>query len=263
MEDRTISQIQTSVWSETAASNNAATPNGWPENQDPNTVNDCAREDRSAHKINFNHIHGLDSAGALLSSGGTSTAYTVTYSTAPATLYTGFIFGFKVHATCGASPTVNVNALGAVDIQKQSLAGLINLIAGDLITGAFAMCRYDATLGKAILISPTTPGNVNETFKVLTDGATINWDMNDGAFALVTLGGNRTIAAPTNLKKRTYTLVVQQDATGNRTVTWANVFRFNGSPPTLSTAANKQDFLTLDCIDGINLWATNIRLGFN
>ena len=149
-----MSQLQTSNWSDTPANNNAATPNGWPEGQNPDTVNDCAREMMSALKINFNHVHGLDSAGALLSSGGTSTAYTVTYSTAPATLYTGFLFGFKVHTTCGAAPTVNVNALGAVNIQKQGAAGLVNLIANDLVTGMFALCRYDATLAKAILLTP-------------------------------------------------------------------------------------------------------------
>ena len=259
-----MSQLQTSIWSETAASNNAATPNGWPENQDPHTVNDCAREDRSAHKINFNHIHGLDSAGALISSGGTSTAYTVAYSTAPATLYTGFIFGFKVHTTCGATPTVNVNALGAVNIQKQGLTGLANLAADDLITGAFALCRYDATLGVAILLSPTTPTNVNETLATLTDGATVNWNVNNGAFATITLGGNRTMAAPTNLKKRTYELIVQQDATGNRLLTWNSVFRWtnNNTPPTLSTAANKQDVFTFHCFDGINLWGTGVP-GYN
>lgn len=32
------------AWSTTAASNNAATPNGWPEGQAPSTVNDCARQ---------------------------------------------------------------------------------------------------------------------------------------------------------------------------------------------------------------------------
>ncbi len=31
-------------WSTTAGSNNAATPNGWPEGQAPSTVNDCARQ---------------------------------------------------------------------------------------------------------------------------------------------------------------------------------------------------------------------------
>lgn len=32
------------LWSTTAASNNSATPDGWPEGQAPSTVNDCARE---------------------------------------------------------------------------------------------------------------------------------------------------------------------------------------------------------------------------
>lgn len=33
-----------STWSTTAASNNSAPPDGWPEGMNPNQVNDCARE---------------------------------------------------------------------------------------------------------------------------------------------------------------------------------------------------------------------------
>lgn len=109
----------------------------------------------AALKRDWNRWHGLDNAGALLSTGGTSTAYTITYSNAPASLFTGFIFGFKVHTDCGADPTVNVNTLGAKNIQKPTTAGLVNLVAGDLEANSFALCRFDATLDKAILLTPT------------------------------------------------------------------------------------------------------------
>jgi hypothetical protein len=39
-----MADIDTSTWSETAASNNAAPPDGWPENQSYASVNNCARE---------------------------------------------------------------------------------------------------------------------------------------------------------------------------------------------------------------------------
>lgn len=87
----------------------------------------------------------------------------------------------------------------------------------------------------------------------LTDGATINWDMSSAINATVTLGGNRTLATPTNpIAGRTYTLLVSQDATGSRTLTFpaGTIFDFGGAgTPTLSTTASKSDLLTLQCIN--------------
>ena len=53
----------------------------------------------------------------------------------------------------------------------------------------------------------------------LTDGASIAWDLDAAPNAVVTLGGNRTLAAPTNPRDGfLYLLSVQQDATGSRTL---------------------------------------------
>lgn len=88
----------------------------------------------------------------------------------------------------------------------------------------------------------TNPDNTQQT---LTDGATINWDMDDGGMAVVTLAGNRTMAAPTNLKRGTYILKVIQDGVGTRTLTWNAVFQWaGGTAPTLSTAAGAVDIIS-------------------
>jgi hypothetical protein len=82
----------------------------------------------------------------------------------------------------------------------------------------------------------------------LTDGATISWDMVTGFDFIATLGGNRTIANPTNTKVgQKGRLILQQDATGSRTVTWGSNYKFpNGVKPILSTAANSVDVLYYD-----------------
>lgn len=87
--------------------------------------------------------------------------------------------------------------------------------------------------------------------QTLTDGATINWDMSAALNAKVTLGGNRTLAAPSNPKEGiTYALEVAQDGTGSRTLTWNAAFDFGSvGTPTLSTAASKRDFVFLYCYD--------------
>lgn len=85
--------------------------------------------------------------------------------------------------------------------------------------------------------------------QTLTDGATINWNMALGYNAAVTLGGNRTLATPTNpITGLTYTLAVIQDATGSRTMTWPAAFDWGTTgAPTLTTTASKVDQITLFC----------------
>jgi len=96
----------------------------------------------------------------------------------------------------------------------------------------------------------------------LTDGATINWDTDSGQVATVTLGGNRTFAAPTNLVNGGfYALQIVQDATGSRTLSWNAIFKFTGATaPTLTTTANARDFLVFRS-DGTNLYEQGRSLG--
>lgn len=96
----------------------------------------------------------------------------------------------------------------------------------------------------------------------LTDGATLNWDTSLGQVAQVTLGGNRTFAAPTNLVNGGfYSLLIIQDGTGSRTISWNAVFDFaGGTAPTLSTAAGSKDLITWRS-DGTNLLEVGRSLG--
>jgi hypothetical protein len=89
--------------------------------------------------------------------------------------------------------------------------------------------------------------------QTLTDGATISWDVDNGYTATVTLAGNRTLAAITNLEDGdTAILRVVQDATGSRTLSYAagGNFRWSGGTPVLSTAANAVDILSFVKIGG-------------
>jgi len=90
----------------------------------------------------------------------------------------------------------------------------------------------------------------------LTDGATISWDAAQNQVTSVTLGGNRTLGAPTNLKDgAVYVLTVIQDGTGSRTLSFNAVFKFHqGAAPTLTTPASARDVLLL-LRDGTNLYA--------
>jgi hypothetical protein len=84
--------------------------------------------------------------------------------------------------------------------------------------------------------------NIEDT---LTDGATITWNVIDSPVAKVTLGGNRTISAPsgtTPAAGQFIAITVIQDATGSRLLTWNSAYEFTAdTAPTLTTTASKAD----------------------
>lgn len=79
----------------------------------------------------------------------------------------------------------------------------------------------------------------------LTDGATITPDFNDSNNFSVTLGGNRTLANPTNLVAgQSGCIWITQDGTGSRTLAYGSYWDFTGNTaPTLTTTANAVDCL--------------------
>lgn len=87
----------------------------------------------------------------------------------------------------------------------------------------------------------------------LTDGATIALDWNNGLVQAVTLGGNRTFTFSNPIAPGRYLIVLKQDATGSRTITWPTVKWRGGTAPTLTTTANKYDLITL-IYDGTNYY---------
>jgi hypothetical protein len=79
----------------------------------------------------------------------------------------------------------------------------------------------------------------------LTDAATIAVDLSLGNNFSVTLGGNRTLGAPTNTTAgQSGVIVVTQDGTGSRTLAYNSVYKFaGGTAPTLTTTASAVDVL--------------------
>jgi hypothetical protein len=99
----------------------------------------------------------------------------------------------------------------------------------------------------------TAKTDVVQTFSVaqrgavvaLTDGATITPDFAAGNNYSITLGGNRTLANPTNIVAgQSGVITVTQDGTGGRTLAFGSYFKFAaGAAPTLTTTAAAVDDL--------------------
>lgn len=80
---------------------------------------------------------------------------------------------------------------------------------------------------------------------VAADGATVTFDCAKSDKHKVTLGGNRTLALSNDADSQAFTVILLQDGTGSRTVTWwSGILWAGGSAPTLTTTAGKRDVLT-------------------
>jgi len=114
---------------------------------------------------------------------------------------------------------------------------------------------YDADTAKTDVVQTFTTAQRGE-ITALTDGATITPDMNDSNNFSVTLGGNRTLANPTNITVgQVGSIFVSQDGTGSRTLAYGSYWDFiAATAPVLTTTAS-----AVDRIDYIVRTATSIQ----
>ena len=144
----------------------------------------------------------------------------------------GLGFGTAASADLGTGAD-NVAVVSANDLRyprvsvtaNTTLRGDLNIEAGSLKVGTSARAYNPIT--------------------TLTDAASIAVDFALGNNFLVTIGGNRTLAAPTNaVAGQTGQIYVIQDSTGSRTLAYNSAYQFvSGASPTLSTGAADVDIL--------------------
>ncbi len=129
-------------------------------------------------------------------------------------------------------------------------------IGGTNVTSTAAELNYSdlATLGTTAASKVYTAdangltkisGAALYTEDTLTDGSTVAWDVIASPVAKLTMAGNRTLSAPsgtTPAAGQFVSLLLIQDGTGSRTITWNAVYEFTGDvAPTLTTTASKGD----------------------
>ena len=101
---------------------------------------------------------------------------------------------------------------------------------------------FDADTAKTDVAQTFTAAQ-RGTITTLTDGATVTPDFAASNNYTLTLGGNRTIANPTNLTAgQSCSIFLVQDGTGSRTAAWGSYWDFaGGTAPTLTTTASAVD----------------------
>jgi hypothetical protein len=120
--------------------------------------------------------------------------------------------------------------------ELQSGDGVAGLVIGTDVQA------FDADTAKTDVAQSFTAGQ-RGAISTLTDGATITPDFAVANNYSVTLGGNRTLANPTNLTAgQSGSIFITQDGTGSRTLAYGSFYDFiGGTAPTLSTAASAVD----------------------
>ena len=140
------------------------------------------------------------------------------------------------------------------DVVVTSTATELNILDGATVTTAEINYSDVATLGTTAA-SKVFTADANNLTKVsgavlniedtLTDGSTIAWNVINSPVAKVQLGGNRTLSAPsgtTPASGQFVSLLIIQDGTGSRSLTFNAVYEFTGDvAPVLTTTAAKGD----------------------
>lgn len=140
-----VRAAEVSTWDTTAANNNSAAPDGWPENMAPSGVNDSAREMMAAIARRV-----TDGAFTVLSTG-SANAYSVTAAQTIASYSTGQVFGWIASFANTATATVTVDSVGAKEIVKRHDQGLSE---GDIEAGQFVLIAYEASTDRFQMLTP-------------------------------------------------------------------------------------------------------------
>lgn len=155
--------------------------------------------------------------------------------------------------TFTGTPAAPTAAVSTNTTQVATTAFVVAEIADEVGTTVQA---FDADTAKTDVAQTYTAAQ-RGTITTLTDGATVTPDFAASNNYVLTLGGNRTIANPTNLTAgQSGSIFLVQDGTGSRTAAWGSYWDFaGGTAPTLTAGAGG----AVDRVDYIVRSATSIH----
>lgn len=197
-------------YSLTPANNNNAPPDGAPEGMLPSGVNDTMRD----------MMAQIRDVGDGIRDG--------TYTMTAAKITGGTITGITDLAVADGGTGASTFTSGAL-LKGAGTSPITTATAGTDYPGLATAQSFTAAQRGAI--------------STLTDGSTITPDFALANNFSVTLGGNRTLANPSNLTAgQSGSIFIVQDGTGSRTLAYGTQYDFiGGTAPTLTTTASAID----------------------
>lgn len=152
--------------------------------------------------------------------------------------------GDRANMLVGFDASGNVTVLAPIDLDLTTVSLFMQSFL-ELDDAASARAVLGLASAANLATAQTWTKAQRGQIVALTDAVTVAMNMDDGNNYAVTLAGNRTLGNPTNqVGGQGGSIFITQDATGSRTLAYANNWKFpGGTAPTLSTAANAVDRL--------------------
>ena len=215
-------------------------------------------------------VGGAHTTISLIIPGGTSPRISKGYIINNLTTYTTTTNIVKIKTAAGTGYTIPSGAVTQIvndgtSVWSTNAKGLglgtaasadIGVCATNIADVSLADLRYVRTSATSTIIASDlhikqgslivgTSSRAYNPISTLTDAASITSDFAKGNNFLVTLAGNRTLAAPSNaVAGQSGSIYIIQDGTGSRTLGYNTVFQFvSATVPTLSTGASDVDML--------------------
>lgn len=132
------------------------------------------------------------------------------------------------------TPTNLVTATSTETLTNKTIAYASNTLTD--VVGVTAT----QTLTNKTLTNPTVTNYVETPFSANSSTA-ITLALTNGTVQIITLTGNATITMPAAVSGKSFTILLRQDGTGSRTVTWSTVSWPSATAPTITATASKMD----------------------
>jgi len=172
------------------------------------------------------------------------------------------VFGNSDTTALGRSGTGHLT-YGGYQLWHSNNDGASSGLDADLLDGQQG--TYYATASSVSSLSTTVDGKANKSNQnsLVNVSGTQTWDVSTYDTLYMMINGNTTLAI-SGVPSQTpaaLTLIVKQDGTGGRTVTWPASFKFNGGiAPPQTTTANAVDVWSLFTYDGGSTYVVSLAV---
>lgn len=200
---------------------------------------------------------GISFAGGTLSATGSGGTVTSVAMTVPAFLS---VSGSPVTSSGTLAVSYSGTALpvanGGTNATSASITAFNN-ITGYTASGATGTTSTNLVFSTNPTITNPTVTNYTETLYTANTGTAITVSLANGTVQQLTLTGNATITMPTAAAGKSFIIMLKQDGTGSRTVTWSTVVWPGGTAPTITSTASKMDIYSFFS-DGTNFYGVTV-----